>query len=313
MQAAGTLLEVSWRGMLERVHGELSHVHVLYASALRKEQQEKEVFRAHCIRLKGERDVAREKLRRALGRQYDDGTQLAAPEGGESVIGIGVKRGRDSDGPAVRNTTPPLSASAATSGFFPSPTTQVAEHASGELLDILVSPVDQASTDMVDTRSYPSPSPSSPSPSPCPHSPDVPRSAIVECSSLEQGDDLQCVNDPEASSTCQKAPGEEEQEQQRDCDDESEAGRPSKRRRTHCPDVHDGDGCSPSPVLMKEEPGVDRQHEQEPASQKEGCNGDAVSSEGSPSSNPSPAVRKGLHLDLMYMPADDKIVCRLCA
>jgi hypothetical protein len=49
------LFDGVWRAMLDRVYDELAHVHTLYAGALRKEQQEKEVFRAHCIRLKGER------------------------------------------------------------------------------------------------------------------------------------------------------------------------------------------------------------------------------------------------------------------
>jgi hypothetical protein len=102
-----TFLENSWRALTDRIHNELTGIHAVYAHAIYKEQQEKDVFRRHCVRLKAERDVAREKLRRLLGAKYEDG------------VVAGNKRSRE-DEEDESSTAPPPPPSSPTA---PPPTT----------------------------------------------------------------------------------------------------------------------------------------------------------------------------------------------
>jgi hypothetical protein len=294
---AGTLFETSWRATVERVHGELARLHTLYATALRKERQEKEVFRAHCMRLKGERDIAREKLRRALGRRYDDGSQLPVADG-EST---GEKRWKSS------HSTPPLSAHAASS-FSGPPAKSIMTHTPSDLLDSLIAVTEPSLTDLIHAHTYPSPSSSSPSPPP-PQQMPLPSG---------QQQDSECSNDHDNLGS--------KRGRKRDSVEENEECKPSKRRRTLS-------NCSASPSLKTdgdthETKAMDTLRDQEPdcntvgkelmvQTAEEGSDPLVAISEGSLLSSPTQDAdrptchRRSLHVDLMSL-LEGKLLCR-CA
>jgi hypothetical protein len=317
----GTLFGDAWRGLTERIHTELVNVHALYVHALCKEQHEKDVFRRHCIRLRGERDAARDKLRRLLGEQYDDGLAGPADEG------RGVKRGREDgcSGEAGADVPPPSAVSTTSST-----STLVADSSkSHDLPKSPISPVEVESNDLTLPLSYPSPSPSlssppppPPPPTPATHQPIVPpRLTPLLISKLEHHEGLSelgprgCVLPLGTQAT--------DHERQHELDDNRTA-RITKRRRTY-----DGEPVRVDGVLREECPDNDDTRENDISAGPGDTTAPQLNgTETMPAPiSPRPVIKPIMttatamcnrisirnHVDLMYLSINDKLVCRVCA
>ena len=313
--------------MLDRIHDELVHVHTLYAGALRKEQQEKEVFRAHCIRLKGERDLAREKLRRALGRKDDDdGTQFPPPppDAPDSSTTNSA-----ASSPDIRNSTPPLSASSESSSFpSSSAVTLDTEQDFYTARGSTASSPGHQQPEPIDSGSYPSPSPSCSSPPP-PQSPILSRTARpLSQSASPEPEEVSATDDTNDLISAVFGDIGGARERKRVCLDEKGDVRSGKRRRTQ---EFGGPGdsatrISPSCMDCAEEPAFDTGNRRSSRCSDSESNGEAgentinLIDDSSlptpvsigPGADSSAARRRNISFDLMYMLANDKVQCRIC-
>ena len=317
---SSNLFDGVWGAMLERIHDELAHVHTLYAGALRKEQQEKEVFRAHCIRLKGERDLAREKLRRALGRKdYDDETQFPPPPDASNTS----TTDSTASSPDIRNSTPPLSASSDISSFpSSSAVTLDTEQDFCTGRGSTASSPGHQQPEPIDSGSYPSPSPSCSSP---PQSPILSRTARqLSQSGSPEPEEISAMDGTKDLISAVFGGIDGARERKRVCLDENAGVRAGKRRRTQ---ESDGPGdsatatrMSPSCLDCAEDPSFDVGNHRSSRCSDFQSNGEAGKDTIDPiddSSSPTPvsidaAHRRNISFDLMYMLADNKVQCRIC-
>ena len=292
------------------------NIHSLYAHALYKEQKEKEVFKRHCLRLRGERDVARDRLRRMMGPQYDDGTSPA-----DNVVSYaeqGVKRGRENDGIAA------VSGSGSGSGVpGASTSSSLVTDDAKSCDDTLSSPTEPESPTFTTPPSYSSPSPPPPSPTP-PESPIV--SPLLR-SVLSSNSEPLAEGDVHGSRA-----GTRGTERRVMVSDDESTVRLSKRRRVQ----RMAAGASADEADM--DLGTDYENNAKlPAGTTSTIDSRSSMSPGPGSSldltpnttittttmttttnnvNTAPTQRVGVrrnHVDLMYIPVKGKLVCRVCA
>jgi hypothetical protein len=304
--------------------------------AVRREQQEKELFRTYCVRLKGERDCAREKVRRLMGAQYDD--NLRTTHGGPraSVLEAKCKREADeiprSSGTLVGSSPLPVAGSAL---LMPDPTGSLDAVSSSSPAEI-----------SYERPSYPSPSLSASSssppttnltglPLPSP-TPPAPTSPPLLCPALDTTGQESARSSTAYSAAAdastqegkgQRLQGPTKRKRVPGMSNTAHTPEPCKRRRISPQCGAKRSRLSPTCLALSESrsgaewgaPDVKLECGVAPESPNDTTLGDefpsandaTVSPAGSLTTAPAPRLSTSA-VDLMYVPVRDKLVCRLC-
>ncbi|KAF5371514.1 hypothetical protein D9615_009613 [Tricholomella constricta] len=117
-------LDVTFRNYAERIQAELAHLRTACTKAVFREQQEKDTWKAHCMALKQERDMARERVRALMEeKRREEEEEVGKDRGGsEPRRSLREIRRSRSGGPFVTPTrrSPPLRASRSASPLLSS-------------------------------------------------------------------------------------------------------------------------------------------------------------------------------------------------